>query len=163
MFKLSNGKEFSRLIINCFDTTLGYIAKSEKGEYSFKLLNCETMLHKLVLAGLSESSSSKAIAYWMQEHLRVSQNRANRSSFYPNGYRTLEDEIYVINSFEDCPARSWHYDSQESNAMNSNSSYLGAQIKWLGKGRAWLKKDYVGGEAITEILVSLFLTSCLNI
>ena len=86
MFRLSNGKEFSRLVINCFETTLGYITKSEKGEYSFKLLNCESMLHKLVLAGLSESSSSKAIAYWMQEHLTVSQNRANRSSFYPEGY-----------------------------------------------------------------------------
>lgn len=28
MFKLSNGKEFSRLVITCFDTTLGYITKS---------------------------------------------------------------------------------------------------------------------------------------
>lgn len=162
MFKLSNGKEFSRLVITCFDTTLGYITKSSSGEYSFKLLNCETMLHKLVLAGLSESSSSKAIAYWMREHLTVSQKRANRSSFYPNGYRTLEDEIYVVNSFEDCPARSWHYDSQKTGVV-SNSSYLGAQPKCSGKASAWLKKDYVGGEAITETLVSLFLTSCLNI
>ena len=72
MFKLSNGKGFSRHVINCFDVQLGYIAKSEKGEYSFKLLNCETMLHRLMLAGLSESSSSKAIAYWMKEHLTVS-------------------------------------------------------------------------------------------
>ena len=162
MFRLSNGKEFSRLVINCFDTTLGYITKSEKGEYSFKLLNCETMLHKLVLAGLSESSSSKEIAYWMQEHLTVSQNRANRSSFYPEGYRTLEDEIYTVNSFVDCPARSWHYDSQQTGTI-SNSSYLGAQTKWVGKASAWLKKDYVGGEAITETLVSMFLTSCLNV
>ena len=162
MFRLSDGKEFSRLVINCFDTTLGYITKSEKGEYSFKLLNCETMLHRLMLAGLSESSSSKEIAYWMQEHLTVSQNRANRSSFYPEGCRTLEDEIYVVNSFEDCPARSWHYDSQVTGTI-SNSSYLGAQTKWVGKASAWLKKDYVGGEAITETLVSLFLTSCLNI
>lgn len=162
MFRLSNGKEFSRLVINCFDTTLGYITKSEKGEYAFKLLNCETMLHRLMLAGLSESSSSKAIAYWMREHLTVSQNRANRSSFYPEGYRTLEDEIYVVNSFEDCPARSWHYNSQVTGTI-SNSSYLGAQTKWVGKASAWLKKDYVGGEAITETLVSLFLTSCLNI
>lgn len=162
MFRLSNGKEFSRLVINCFDTTLGYITKSEKGEYAFKLLNCETILHRLMLAGLSESSSSKAIAYWMREHLTVSQNRANRSSFYPERYRTLEDEIYVVNSFEDCPARSWHYDSQVTGTI-SNSSYLGAQTKWVGKASAWLKKDYVGGEAITETLVSLFLTSCLNI
>lgn len=162
MFRLSNGKEFSRLVINCFDTTLGYITKSDKGEYSFKLLNCESMLHKLVLAGLSESSSSKEISYWMQEHLTVTQNRANRSSFYLNGYRTLEDEIYVVNSFVDCPARSWHYDSQKTGVI-SNSSYLGAQTKWVGKASAWLKKDYVGGEAITETLVSLFLTSCLNV
>ena len=162
MFRLSDGKEFSRLVINCFGTTLGYITKSEKGEYSFKLLNCETMLHKLVLAGLSESSSSKEIAYWMQEHLTVSQNRANRSSFYQEGCRTLEDEIYTVNSFVDCPARSWHYDSQQTGTI-SNSSYLGAQTKWVGKASAWLKKDYVGGEAITETLVSLFLTSCLNV
>lgn len=98
----------------------------------------------------------------MIEHLTVSQNRANRSSFYPDGYRTLEDEIYGVSSFADCPARSWHYDSQE-NGIISNSSYLGAQKKWTGKANAWLKKDYVGGEAITETLVSLFLTSCLNI
>ena len=162
MFRLSDGKEFSRLVINCFDTTLGYITKSEKGKYYFKLLNCESMLHKLMLAGLSESSSSKEIAYWMQEHLTVSQNRANRSSFYLEGCRTLEDEIYVVNSFEDCPARSWHYDSQVTGTI-SNSSYLGAQTKWVGKASAWLKKDYVGGEAITETLVSLFLTSCLNV
>lgn len=162
MFRLSDGKEFSRLVINCFDTTLGYITKSEKGKYYFKLLNCESMLHKLMLAGLSESSSSKEIAYWMQEHLTVSQNRANRSSFYPEGCRTLEDEIYVVNSSEDCPARSWHYDSQVTGTI-SNSSYLGAQTKWVGKASAWLKKDYVGGEAITETLVSLFLTSCLNV
>lgn len=162
MFRLSDGKEFSRLVINCFDTTSGYITKSEKGKYYFKLLNCESMLHKLVLAGLSESSSSKEIAYWMQEHLTVSQNRANHSSFDPEGYRTLEDEIYVVNSFEDCPARSWYYDSQQTGTI-SNSSYLGAQPKWVSKASAWLKKDYVGGEAITETLVSLFLTSCLNV
>lgn len=162
MFKLSNGKEFSRLVITSFDTTLGYITKSSNGNYSFKLLNCESMLHKLMLAGLSESSSSSEIVHWMREHLTVTQNRDNRSSFYPYGYRTLEDEIYVVNSFEDCPARSWYYDSQETGTI-SNSSYLGAQTKWLGKGKAWLKKDYVGGESITETLVSLFLTSCLNI
>lgn len=162
MFKLSNGKEFSRLVINCFDTTLGYITKSEKGEYSFKLVSCESMLHRLMLAGLSESSSSKEIDYWMQEHLTVSQNRANRSSFYQEGYRTLEDEIYTVNSFVDCPARSWYYDSQETGIV-SNSSYLGAQPKWVGKASAWLKKDCLGGEAITETLISLFLTSCLNV
>lgn len=162
MFRLSNGKEFSRLVINCFGTPLGYITKSEKGEYSFKLLNCETMLHKLVLAGLSESSSSKEIAYWMQEHLTVSQNRANRSSFYLNGYRTLEDEIYVVNSFEDCPARSWYYDSKETGIV-SNSSYLGAQKKWVTNSHTWFKEDLIGGEAVAETLVSMFLSSCLNI
>ena len=162
MFRLSNGKEFSRLVITCFGTTLGYIAKSEKGEYSFKLLNCETMLHKLVLAGLSESSSSKAIAYWMREHLTVSQNRANRSSFYPEGCRTLEDEIYVVSSFEDCPARSWHYVSQRTGIIR-NSSYLGAQKKWVTNSHTWFKQDILGGEAVAETLVSLFLSSCLNI
>lgn len=162
MFKLSNGKEFSRLVINCFGTTLGYITKSEKEGYSFKLLNCETMLHSLILAGLSESSSSKAIAYWMREHLTVSQNRANRSGFYPEGYRTLDDEIYVVNSFEDCPARSWHYDSQDT-GITSNSSYLGAQKKWVTNSRTWFKEDLIGGEAVAETLVSLFLSSCLNI
>jgi hipA-like C-terminal domain len=120
------------------------------------------MLHKLILAGLSESSSSKWIAHWMQEHLTVSQNRANRSSFYPEGCRTLEDEIYVVSSFQDCPARSWYYDSQETGIV-SNSSYLGAQPKWVGKASAWLKKDCLGGEAITETLISLFITSCLNV
>ena len=162
MFKLSNGKEFSRLVINCFETTLGYITKSDKGEYSFKLLDCESMLHKLVLAGLSESSSSKEIAYWMQEHLTVTQNRANRSSFYTKGYRTLEDEIYVVNSFEDCPARSWHYDSQETGII-SNSSYLGAQKKWVYLNRTWFKEDLIGGEAMAETLVSVFLESCVRI
>lgn len=162
MFKLSNGKEFSRLVITCFGTTLGYITESEKGEYSFKLVTCESMLHRLVLAGLSESSSSKAIAYWMQEHLTVSKNRANRSSFYPNGCQTLEDEIYVVNSFEDCPARSWYYDSQ-GNGIVSNSSYLGAQKKWVTNSHTWFKQDILGGEAVAETLVSLFLSSCLNI
>ena len=163
MFRLSNGKEFSRLVINCFNTSLGYITKSEKGEYSFKLLACDTMLHKLVLAGLSESSSSKAIAYWMKEHLTVSQNRTNRSTFYPDGYRTLEDEIYLVNYFEDCPARSWYYDSQEVGARNSNSSYLGAQKKWVTNSHTWFKEDLIGGEAVAETLVSMFLSSCLNI
>lgn len=162
MFKLSNGKEFSRLVINCFETTLGYITKSDKGEYSFKLVTCKSMLHKLVLAGLSESSSSKAIAYWMREHLTVSQNRANRSTFYPDGYRTLEDEIYVVSSFADCPARSWHYDSQETGIV-SNSSYLGAQKKWVYLDRTWFKEDLIGGEAMAETLVSIFLESCVKI
>lgn len=159
MFKLSNGKEFSRLVINCFETTLGYITKSDNGEYSFKLLTCESMLHRLVLAGLSESSSSKAIAHWMREHLTVTQNRANRSTFYPDGYRTLEDEIYVVTSFADCPARIWHYDSQE-NGIVSNSSYLGAQKKWVTNSHTWFKQDILGGEAVAETLVSLFLSSC---
>ena len=162
MFKLSNGKEFSRLVINCFGTTLGYITKSEKGGYSFKLLNCESMLHRLVLAGLSDSSSSKEVAHWMREHLTVSQNRANRSTFYPDGYRTLEDEIYVVSSFADCPARSWHYDSQ-GNGLVSNSSYLGAQKKWVYLDRTWFKEDLIGGEAMAETLVSIFLESCVKI
>lgn len=110
MFRLSNGKEFSRLVINSFDTTLGYITKSNSGEYSFKLLNCESMLHKLVLAGLSESSSSKEISYWMREHLTVTQNRAHRYECYPNWCRTMEDEIYAINGTKDKPARGWHYE-----------------------------------------------------
>ena len=110
MFKLSNGKEFSRLVITCFEITLGYITKSSNGEYSFKLLNCESMLHKLMLAGLSESSSSSEIAHWMHEHLTVSQNRANRSECYPSWCRTMEDEIYAINFTKDKPARSWHYE-----------------------------------------------------
>lgn len=163
MFKLSDGKEFSRLVINCFDTTLGYITKSSNGEYSFKLLNCESMLHKLVLAGLSESSSSKSIAYWMREHLTVFQNRANRSTFYPDGYRTLEDEIYLVNYFEDYPARSWYYDSKGTGTGSINSSYLGAQKKWVTNSRTWFKQDLIGGEAVAETLVSLFLSSCLNI
>ena len=162
MFKLSNGKEFSRLVITCFDTTLGYITKSPLDGYSFNLVACDSMLHKLVLAGLSESSSSKEIAHWMREHLTVTQNRANRSSFYPDGYRTLEDEIYLVNSFEDCPARSWYYDSQNTGAI-SNSSYLGAQKKWVTNNHTWFKQDLIGGEAVAETLVSLFLSSCLNI
>lgn len=28
MFKLSNGKDFSRLVIDSFETTLGYITKT---------------------------------------------------------------------------------------------------------------------------------------
>ena len=162
MFKLSNGKEFSRLVITCFGTTLGYITKSDNGKYSFKLLTCESMLHRLVLAGLSESSSSKAIAYWMREHLTVSQNRVNRSTFCLDGYRTLEDEIYVVSSFADCPARSWHYDSQEKGII-SNSSYLGAQKKWVYLDRTWFKEDIIGGEAMAETLVSIFLESCVKI
>lgn len=110
MFKLSNGKEFSRLVITSFGTTLGYITKSSNGKYSFKLVSCESMLHRLMLAGLNESSSSSAIYYWMKEHLTVSQNRANRSECYPSWCRTTEDEIYAINSTKDKPARSWHYE-----------------------------------------------------
>jgi hypothetical protein len=110
MFKLSNGKEFSRLVITSFGTVLGYITKSNNGEYSFKLVTCESMLHKLMLAGLSESSSSSAIAHWMREHLTVTETRANRSECYPSWCRTMEDEIYVINSTKDKPARSWYYE-----------------------------------------------------
>lgn len=110
MFKLSNGREFSRLVITSFDTTLGYITKSSNGEYSFKLLNCESMLHKLMLAGLSESSSSKEIANWMREHLTVTQTRENRSDCYPSWCLTMEDEIYAVNTTKDKPARSWHYE-----------------------------------------------------
>lgn len=110
MFKLSNGKEFSRLVINSFGTTLGYITKSSSGKYSFKLVTCETMLHRLMLAGLNESSSSSEIANWMQEHLTVTRIRANRHECYPSWCRTTEDEIYAINEFIDCPARSWYYE-----------------------------------------------------
>ena len=46
--------------------------------------------------------------------------------------------------------------------MNSNSSYLGAQPKWVSDG-IWYKRDLRGGEAVAETLVSLFLESCLNI
>ena len=163
MFKLSNGKEFSRIVITCFESELGYIIKSPSGKYCFKLVSCETMLHKLVLAGLNDLSSSKEIAHWMREHLTVSQNRDNRSTFYPDGYQTLEDQIYVVNSFEDCPARSWHYDSHGVSTRNSNSSYLGAQKKWVTNSHTWFKEDFIGGEAVAETLVSLFLSSCLNI
>mgnify|MGYP000856516396 CR=1 FL=1 len=110
MFKLSNGKEFSRLVINCFETTLGYITKSPSGKYSFKLVTCETMLHRLMLVGLDESYSSSQIAHWMQEHLTVTRTRANRHECYPSWCRTTEDEIYAINEFIDCPARSWYYE-----------------------------------------------------
>lgn len=110
MFKLSNGKKFSRLVINSFETTLGYITKSPSKGYSFKLLNCESMLQKLMLAGLDESCSSEQVRAWMREHLTVTQFRANRSECYPSWCRTLEDEIYAINSTKDKPARSWHYE-----------------------------------------------------
>jgi hypothetical protein len=110
MFKLSNGKEFSKLIINSFETTLGYITKSSSGKYSFKLVTCETMLHRLMLAGLSGSSSSNEIARWMRENLTVTLQRDRRSECYPSWCRTMEDEIYAINEFADCPARSWHYE-----------------------------------------------------
>ena len=46
--------------------------------------------------------------------------------------------------------------------MNSSSSYLGAQSKWVSDG-IWYKRDLRGGEAVAETLVSLFLESCLNI
>lgn len=110
MFKLSNGKEFSRLVITSFGTTLGYITKSNNGEYFFKLVTCESMLHRLMLVGLNESYSSSAIYYWMKEHLTITQTRANRSECYPSWCRTMEDEIYAINEFLDCPARSWYYE-----------------------------------------------------
>ena len=110
MFKLSNGKEFSRLVLTSFETTLGYITKSPSKGYSFKLLNCESMLHKLMLVGLDESCSSEQVRSWMSEHLTVTHTRANRSECYPSWCHTMEDEIYTINSFADCPARSWHYE-----------------------------------------------------
>jgi len=47
--------------------------------------------------------------------------------------------------------------------MNKGSSCLGVQTKWNSDKRSWFKKDFYGGEALTETLVSLFLTSCLNI
>lgn len=47
--------------------------------------------------------------------------------------------------------------------MSKGSSCLGVQTKWNSDKRSWFKKDFYGGEALTETLVSLFLTSCLNI
>lgn len=110
MFKLSNGKEFSRLVLNCFEVQLGYFTKSEDGTYSFKLLNCETMLHRLMLAGLDESYSSEQVRSWMREHLTVTLRRHNRHECYPSWCHTMEDEIYAIDEFADCPARSWYYE-----------------------------------------------------
>lgn len=46
--------------------------------------------------------------------------------------------------------------------MSSGSSGIGAQTKWSTNG-IWYKKDLRGGEAVSETLVSLFLSSCLNI
>lgn len=46
--------------------------------------------------------------------------------------------------------------------MSSSSSYIGAQTKWVSN-RTWYKRDLRGGEAVAETLVSLFLSSCLNI
>ena len=46
--------------------------------------------------------------------------------------------------------------------MNNSSSFDGAQPKWFSNGY-WYKKDLRGGEAVAETLVSLFLSSCLNI
>ena len=46
--------------------------------------------------------------------------------------------------------------------MNSGSSYLGAQSKWVSEG-VWYKRDLRGGEAVVETLVSLFLESCFNV
>lgn len=110
MFRLSNGKEFSRLVINSFETTLGYITKTPSDGYAFKLVSCESMLHRLMLAGLSESSSSEQVRSWMREYLTVTLQRHNRHECYPSWCRTMEDEIYAINYFLDCPARSWYYE-----------------------------------------------------
>ena len=110
MFNLSHGNEFSRLVLPSFETTLGYITKSPSEGYSFKLLNCESMLQKLMLAGLNESYSSEQIQSWMSEHLTITQTRDNRSECYPSWCRTMEDEIYAISSTKDKPARSWHYE-----------------------------------------------------
>lgn len=46
--------------------------------------------------------------------------------------------------------------------MNNSSSFDGAQPKWFSDGY-WYKRDLRGGEAVAETLVSLFLSSCLNI
>ena len=46
--------------------------------------------------------------------------------------------------------------------MNNGSSFDGAQPKWFSNG-SWYKRDLRGGEAVAETLVSLFLSSCLNI
>lgn len=45
--------------------------------------------------------------------------------------------------------------------MSKGSSGIGAQTKWSTNG-IWYKRD-LRGEAVAETLVSLFLSSCLNI
>lgn len=47
--------------------------------------------------------------------------------------------------------------------MKINSTYFGNQKKYLSSnGTIWTKKDFIGGEAIAEVLVSEFLESCVN-
>lgn len=47
--------------------------------------------------------------------------------------------------------------------MRSSSTYYGNQKKFLSDSSlVWTKKDLIGGEAVTEVLVSEFLESCIN-
>ena len=47
--------------------------------------------------------------------------------------------------------------------MSKGVSRHGAQRKWISQGDVRFKADLIGGEAEAETLVSLFLSSCLNI
>lgn len=47
--------------------------------------------------------------------------------------------------------------------MSKGVSRHGAQRKWISRGDVRFKADLIGGEAVAETLVSLFLSSCLNI
>ena len=108
LFKLSNGKTYSRLEIYCFDELLGYITKDQQ-RYHFTLLKSETIHHKFTLLNLSEDSTSEEIRQWMKEHLTITDSRANRGECYPSWSRALEDEISVYSYFLDCDMRRWKY------------------------------------------------------
>lgn len=108
MFKLSNGENYSRLEIYCFDELLGYITKNQQG-YHFTLVKSENIYHKFTLLNLSENSTSEEIRTWMTEHLTITKSRANRNECYPSWCRTLDDEISVYSCFVDYPVRRWEY------------------------------------------------------
>jgi hypothetical protein len=108
MFKLSNGKTYSRLEIYCFDDSLGYITKTPQG-YHFTLVKSENLRHKFTLLNLSEQSTSEEIRNWMKGCLTITDSRANRSECYPSWCRTMEDEISVYSHFLDCDMRRWEY------------------------------------------------------
>ena len=108
LFKLSNGKTYSRLEIYCYDDLLGYITKTPTG-YHFTFVKSETVHHKFTLLNLSEDSTSEEIRQWMKEHLTITDSRANRGVCYPSWCRALEDEISVYPSFAECPMRRVQY------------------------------------------------------